>query len=114
MFDYDAECAERLFRAIVTEALIDACLPDQPYSTRPPKKRRLEGETDEEYAERMAAIVAYRKVSADFPRTDARAWLTGGGKYFGSVCEMAGYDPDDIRERAEGLAKRGWVWGEAA
>ena len=105
--EVDPIAAEHLFKAVVAQALIDACAPDRSFSTNPPKRR--EGEGDIKYAKRTAEALAYRKVSAAAPRAQARLWFKRAGANFALVCSFAGYDPDDIRERAAALAERGWA-----
>ena len=105
--EIDPIAAEHLFKAVVAQALIDACAPDRTFSTKPPRRR--EGEDDIKYAKRTAEAFAYRKVSAAAPRSEARLWFKKADADFALVCSLAGYDPDDIRERAAALAERGWA-----
>jgi len=49
---------------------------------------------------RTDALSNSRKAEFRHRRREALAWLTGNSRDFRMVCELAGYDPDYIRERA--------------
>lgn len=103
--DIDAQAAQRLFQAVVTNALIDACSTPRPISE---KVKRRSSESDIEYAARKRRVIESRKVAAVKDRDDARKWLLAGGQDFSTIVTLAGYNPTDIRERSQKLAQRGW------
>ena len=105
--EIDPRAALRLFQAIVTQALVDACAPEPTVSSAPIKRRK--GEDDISYARRSAEKEIKRKDKAHADRRDAREWLTGDGESFNEICSLAGYEPVSISERAKRLAIRGWV-----
>lgn len=41
-------------------------------------------------------------------RQEARDWLTGGGRDFREVCELAGLDPAGVQRRMLSIADAGW------
>lgn len=49
---------------------------------------------------RTDALSNSRKAEFRHRRREALAWLTGNSRDFRMVCELAGYEPDYIRERA--------------
>ena len=107
MDHFDPVAVRRLFQAVVTQALIDACGPEPKWSDKPVK--RVKGEDDIAYYNRNAAKLAKRKAKAYALRATARQWLTEMGDDFAYVVSLAGYDPDDIRERSLRLEHRGWA-----
>lgn len=122
--DIDAHRAQRLFQAVVAQALIDATAPDAPYSTEPLKplirkrkaatktKRAHFIETKKEWlarnAARNVAAIERRKITANAPREEARSWLLSDMENFPRIVSLAGYNPIDIREKARRLAGEGW------
>jgi hypothetical protein len=104
-FNASAEC--RLFKAVMAQAVADAVLSDsKAYSRKPPKKRRNESVAD--YERRVFKTIEARRVRANRERAEARAWLLGEIPGMETVATFAGYNPDDIRERATKLRDAGW------
>lgn len=122
--DIDARRAQRLFQAVVAQALLDATAPDARYSTKPllpvarkrtkatKKNRARFAETKKQYEDRLAQrnkdALELRRLRANAPRTQARAWLLSDIESFAQIVSLAGYNPVDIRERARKLADEGW------
>jgi hypothetical protein len=110
---YDPHAVSRLFQAVVTQALIDAT-GDPRYVRKPLENvRRKNDETLEDYAERKAEILNARKANWErettIVRDEARDWLLyEQSGAFAQIVSLAGYNPDDIRERAIKLAAKGW------
>lgn len=107
--DIDAQRAQRLFQAVVTQCVIDACK-----TPRPPNEvvKRNAGESDAEYDNRRRLELMKRH--NDFhramrQRNEARRWLLEDEEGFPEVVSLAGYDPSDVRERSHKMAAAGWV-----
>ena len=107
MDHFDPVAVKRLFQAVVTQALIDACSPEPKWSDKPVK--RAKGEDDITYYNRNAAKLAKRKAKAYAIRSTAREWLTEMSDDFAYVVSLAGYNPDDIKERSVALERRDWA-----
>lgn len=106
--DIDAQRAQRLFQAVVTQALIDATAETIIPKSLQKAIRRNKAESDEQYAQKCVTVQAQRMGSANKMQTDARDWLLNDMASFPEIVSLAGYNPIDIRERARKLAKGGW------
>lgn len=110
--DIDARAALRLMQAVVTQAFVDATSEPKKMPTISDKVKRRADEGDVEYAERSEQLLAYRQANAiawtTADRDEAREWLLKGGDSFEQIVSLAGYNPDDIREQAQKLARNGW------
>ena len=106
--DIDALRAQRLFQAVVAQALIDAT--SQPELTIGHIPRR-EGEGIVDYRTRRAKSIQSRQSQYQQQirtRDVARRWFVEGGADFRRVCSLADYDPNAIRDRAMRLERDGW------
>ena len=106
--DIDADRAQRLFQAVVTQALIDATS-DPKLNTRPIKRKP--DHDDIQHARRVKLIENQRKAKlhkALQERGEARRWLLLDEASFPEIVSLAGYNPDDIRERSKKLARAEW------
>jgi hypothetical protein len=107
--DPDARACQHLMQSVVLQALVDACAPDnQSYSKYQPKRDVTRGETEDQWQARCERTMQLRAINANRHRTEARRWLLNDSDDFVLVCSMAGYNPQDIRERARKLADAGW------
>lgn len=78
--DHEAAAIRNMWQAVVVQAVIDACSVVRKWE---PAENRL-------------------------ARSQSRRWLINNCGDFKLVCDYAGYNPDDIRERAIKLARSGW------
>lgn len=110
--DIEAQRGQRLFQAVVAQALIDATEDRKPRPISLRLKRRKH-ESTIDYRRRRNEMFAQRKacavLTANRERDEARNWLLNDKADFPLVVSLAGYNPDDIRERARKLDARGWV-----
>ena len=108
MQDYDPRHVLRMFQGVVTQSLIDATTQLGPAPAFRMLKRGKR-EDDITLAARSRDSHAKRTAKHSAVRDDARNWLLNDSEDFQFICSLAGYSPDDIRERAERLADRGWT-----
>ncbi len=110
--DIDAERAERLFKAIVAQALIDATSTPRAVSFYR-KVPRADNEGWCDWLARRRETLARREAIAisneSKDRNEARIWLTRDADNFPLVTSLAGYNPDDIRQRSRKLEAAGWA-----
>lgn len=108
MSDFDPYAEQRLLQAIVTQALIDAT--SEPVLNTKPINRKAKDD-DIKHAKRVRALTTARlsAFNADMKdRAEARRWLLLDEASFPNITTLAGYNPDDIRERSQKLAQAGW------
>lgn len=108
--DWDSKAVQRLYQAVVSTAVEDAVKVPK-WSTSVSRKK---DECDTDYAKRKIDTIARRKTSAERQRDEARAWLLSGSNDFKFICTAAGYNPDDVRDRAARMALNGWIDGRKA
>jgi hypothetical protein len=90
----------RLWRAVLLQAIEDAT-----FRYKPMKRRKsMIGQ------ERQRILAARAKARTDAGRvqTAARNWLLGNSCDFRLACNLAGFDPEAVRDRAQKLSRQGW------
>lgn len=91
---YTEDNEVNLWRAVITQAFVDACWVDT-RPNDPPEKTRGSNSRGQRHLERQ----------------EARTWLQGACRYFEEVCDAAEVDPDAVREAAKRLEANGWGLG---
>jgi hypothetical protein len=101
--------SRRFFQSIIAQAALDSVAE---FTEEIPKKRPAEAVS--EFKKRVGRHKSVRKAFFE-EREEAREFLLGGigdyeASYFRMICFHAGYNPDDVVERAQKLALRqGWA-----
>ena len=89
---YTEDNEVNLWRAVITQAFMDACWLDT-RADEPMEKSKGSNSRGQRHLD----------------REEARTWLLGTSKYFIEVCDAAEVDADSVRESAIRLAENGWV-----
>lgn len=96
MDDLDRRSPEtELWRAVIAQAISDAT------ATVRPKHGKASISPDKAKAKQVIS-------DAMRERDHAREWLLGDSRDFREVCNLAGLDPEAVRERAQRLKRFGW------
>lgn len=101
--DYDPALCQRLYKAVVVQALHDACHPAPEPLGGPPPPGMEPGAWFRKLNNRESHRAEILR-----ERERGRAFLTGDITIFRQICELAGWDPEYIQRGVRKVEKRGW------